>query len=315
MKKHSSWWRAKLWPCLICGFTLIELLVVIALIGVLVGLLLPAVQSSRSSARKVSCTNNLRQIGLAIANYQSGQKVYPPSCTDSISDTSSFSQPPRFEERMLSWMALILPYSEQADLADQIDFRIPTRWEASPWGANFRVGEHPVAMYRCPEFEGSRFVRHRIGGILVASSNYAAMGATTINDLWEERLEPNGAIIPGGKIKPTDITDGLSHTVFIVERREDGPTAAWIDGLTAAVVSVPYNAWAWQSARPDGPIALNFTPYYKPYADYGPSSMHPGGAYHLFGDGSTRFVRDEVSSRVYLAYTTRAGGEVIDETD
>src|SRR5262245_43065408 len=101
------------------GFTLIELLVVIAIIGVLVALLMPAVQASREAARRGSCANNMKQIGLAIAAYQLNKTVYPPSSTDEVSTLYN-----DLSRRNHSWMSLILPYMEETALSDKINFKI-----------------------------------------------------------------------------------------------------------------------------------------------------------------------------------------------
>jgi prepilin-type processing-associated H-X9-DG protein len=123
-------------------------------------------------------------------------------------------------------------------------------------------------------------------------------------------------IIPGGAVTPAQVTDGLSHTVLIVETREE-MLAAWADGMTAAVAALVYDR-----ARPpqyaDDQATLNFSPYFNDdgvLCKYGPSSMHPSGANHLFGDGSVRFVRDDVAPAVYKAFATRAGGETIDNAN
>ena len=102
------------------GFTLVELLVVIAIIGVLVALLLPAVQAAREASRRAACSNNLKQIGLAIANYQLSNKLYPPSSSDSLKNALDFSIDD-VGERRHSWASYILPHLEQTPLADSIN--------------------------------------------------------------------------------------------------------------------------------------------------------------------------------------------------
>ncbi|HEY2881112.1 MAG TPA: DUF1559 domain-containing protein, partial [Pirellulales bacterium] len=118
------------------------------------------------------------------------------------------------------------------------------------------------------------------------------------------------------KIRPADVTDGLSKTIFIAESREE-KMRVWIDGRVAANTALRYTGDdADSSVQPA--VSLNYTPYYNDgefFAAYGPSSTHPGGAYHLLGDGSVHFLLDSISATVYVALTTRAGGETIDHVD
>ena len=289
------------------GFTLVELLVVIAIIGVLVGLLLPAVQAARAAARRTSCTNNLKQIGLAIANYQLTHKFFPPSSSDGLENALSFDIDADDETRH-SWGSLILPFLESTALADRIN-----RAEHALVGTNQKVSATIVPDYRCPEYTGPEFskaIRYRNFDYECAIGNYVALGGSTVGNLWGVDLEPDGVIIPGGKIAPAEVTDGLSHTVFIVETREE-ILAAWADGLIAAASALVYDPLRHPQYARDQ-VSLNFAPYFDYFTDsaqYGPSSMHPGGTFHLFGDGAVRFVTDDVTKSVYVALATRAGEE------
>ena len=292
------------------AFTLVELLVVIAIIGVLVGLLLPAVQAARAAARRTSCTNNLKQIGLAIANYQLGHKFFPPSSSDNLKQQMDFYAHLTSETRH-SWGSLILPYLEFVSLADSID-----RSRHALHSKNMAAAATIVPTYRCPDYAGPDYSdAPRYSSRKCAIGNYMALGASTVGNLWGWDFDPDGSIIPGGEIAPSDITDGLSHTVFIVETREES-FSAWADGMFAAATALLYDRLQYPQYASEQK-SLNYAPYFEysyPFSvQYGPSSMHPGGAFHLFGDGSVRFIHDEIDADVYVALVTRAGEEAADD--
>jgi prepilin-type N-terminal cleavage/methylation domain-containing protein len=289
------------------GFTLVELLVVIAIIGILVALLIPAVQSSREAARRTACANNMKQIGLAIAHYQLAKEVYPSSNTDNL-----FTWDAAGTLRNHSWASLIMPYAELSSLNNTIDYSV-----SAMNAANATAAATIVPMYRCPSYIGPDFTTdvHYPPG-KYAIGNYVSLAASDIDHLWGVQLQPEGVIFPVSKIRPADVTDGLSKTVFIAESREE-KMRVWIDGRTAANTALPYDSTiAVPSTMPS--ISLNYTPYYNDgdiVSQYGPSSMHPGGAMHLYGDGSVHFLLDKLSVDVYVALCTRAGGEVTDHAE
>jgi prepilin-type N-terminal cleavage/methylation domain-containing protein len=286
------------------AFTLVELLVVIAIIGVLVALLLPAVQQAREAARRSSCQNNLKQIGLAIAQYQLSKSVYPSSNTDDV-----FNWDDGLSERNHSWASVIMPYIEESSLKDKINFKI-----SSMDPANQPAAGTIVSVYRCPSYTGPALTEdtHYPAG-KYAIGNYVSIGASDVDHVYAVSQKPEGVIFPVSKIKPKEVTDGLSNTMFIAESREE-KLRVWIDGRTGA-----YTALAYGNGFPifAQPIALNYTPYYvaEVKCAYGPSSMHPGGAHHLFGDGSVHFLLDTISKKTYVGLCTRAGGEILDNVD
>jgi prepilin-type N-terminal cleavage/methylation domain-containing protein len=294
------------------GFTLVELLVVIAIIGVLIALLLPAIQSAREAARRTACSNNTKQVGLAIASYQLAKGVFPASNSSELPASASTSDWQFFRNH--SWASVILPYAEEKSLHQLIDFS-----KSSLNKANASAASTIVRMYRCPSYAGPDFTTDAhyanfYPGNRFAIGNYVSFAASDVDHLFGV-AKPEGVIFPLSAIRPRDVTDGLSKTILIAESREE-KLRVWIDGIIAANTALRFSS----NGDPDvaSQISLNANPYYD-YEGivslYGPSSMHPGGALHLAGDGSVHFVRDTVSAAIYVALCTRAGGETIGHVD
>lgn len=289
------------------AFTLIELLVVIAIIAVLVALLLPAVQYAREAARRTQCRNNLRQMGIALLNYEGLHRTFPPSSTSQIDFGVWSANPTAYH--LHSWATFLLPYLDQGVLYGTINFNVSA---VAP--ANINQAATKLNVYRCPSFSGSDFSQSPQYTALspnFAIRNYAAMGATTVGRLWQNA---DGVICPRCSTRVRDVKDGMSNTIVIVETREPN-AAVWIDGGTAAVVARRY----MESNSPSfaGPEnSLNYKPYFVANgqgidAQFGPSSTHVGGALHLFGDGSVQFISQNINISVYDALTTYDGGEPV----
>jgi prepilin-type N-terminal cleavage/methylation domain-containing protein len=290
------------------GFTLIELLVVIAIVAVLVALLMPAVQQARESARRTQCLNNLKQLGLALHSYHDAQQVFPPSSTNDVEQGGWIGSP---ESRHLhSWCHMILPGLDQASLHQQLNFNL-----SSFHPANLPVGETQLAVFRCPTYSGAVTSPDanytRLGKYAI--TNYVAMGSTAVGVLYGQNsglFQPNGVIYPLSSTNARGVSDGLSNTLLLVETREQR-NAVRSDGGVMAVVALQYDEQ--NSPTYAGPgIALNHSPYFD-YLNitclWGPSSQHTSGANHLFGDGAARFLSQHISRSVYVAITTRYGGE------
>jgi prepilin-type N-terminal cleavage/methylation domain-containing protein len=288
------------------AFTLVELLVVIAIIGMLVALLLPAVQQAREAGRRASCANNLKQIGLAIAQYQLTKGVYPASNTNDV-----WGWDDGRSELNHSWASLIMPYVEESALKDKINFSI-----SAMETANQSAASTIVSIYRCPSYTGpsvTEDVHYPPGNYAIG--NYVSIGASDVDHVYAVSLKPEGVIFPVSKIKPKDVTDGLSKTMFIAESREER-MRVWIDGRTGAYTALAYGPGTINPFS--APVSLNYTPYYNDgdvKCLYGPSSMHPGGAHHLFGDGSVHYLLDSISKATYVGLCTRAGKEILDNVD
>ena len=298
------------------GFTLVELLVVIAIIGLLVALLLPAVQASREGGRRSQCLNNLKQLGLALQTYADSQHRLPSASTSPV-DAGVWDYAGNPAVHLHSWASLILPFLEDSSLHGIIDYHV-----SSLDPANRTTAAKVLSIYRCPSFDGfdySQEAKYLAIADNFAIRNYVAIGATDIGKLWgpgpDGKRRPDGTIYFQSETRLKDVTDGLSNTVVIAETREQN-AAVWIDGTGAAAVG---RRFAVDNVPSYGgnELSLNYEPYYQ-WGDstdsidslYGPSSMHPGLVGHLFADGSARFIADSIDRAVYDALVTRAGGEV-----
>jgi len=290
------------------GFTLVELLVVIGVICVLIALLLPAVQQVREAARRTQCRNNLKQIGLALHNYSAISRVLPPSSTSRI-DLGVWSPNPT-QYALHSWAGMLLPFVELQTIVLQVNYDVSA---LDP--LNKKAAAQIIAVYRCPSYTGTDYSNsafYQPFSTQYAIRNYAAMGATTVGKLY---LHPDGVFYAMSSTRIADIKDGTSNTIFITETREPD-AAVWIDGGTGSLAAHPYDP----TNPPDyalPQVGINYTPYFTPVdgqginCAWGPSSMHPGGVLHLFGDGSVHFIAPNIQPTVYDALVTPDGQETI----
>jgi prepilin-type N-terminal cleavage/methylation domain-containing protein len=300
------------------AFTLVELLVVIAVIGILMAVLLPAIQAARESARRSQCLNNLMQIGLALQSYSDSHHRLPPASTSAV-DVGIWNYETNPSIHVHSFASLILPFLEDSSLHASINYDVSA---LAP--ANRGPAAIVVPTYRCPSFAGlsySQEPKYLALSPTFAIRNYVALGATDIGKLWgpgpDGRRRPDGTIYFQSDTRLKDVSDGLSNTVVIAETREQN-AAVWIDGTGAAAVGRPFDVNRVPSYG-GASVSLNYVPYYQwgDAADsidslYGPSSAHPGVVGHLLADGSARFIADTIEPSVYDALITRAGGEVLD---
>ncbi len=186
------------------GFTLVELLVVIAIVGSLVALLLPAIQAARESSRRASCTNNLRQLGVALHNFHDAQHKFPPG---------RGAPPPK----VFSAFAFLLPYVEETSLHGLVDLsQAPTSITVAgvPYSgaANAKAASMVVPLLQCP----SDFSTGRVPGSTFAGTNYAANSGS--GSLSGNLNVADGVFFTGSSISFQNISDGSSHTVAIGER-------------------------------------------------------------------------------------------------
>lgn len=305
------------------GFTLVELLVVIAIIGILVALLLPAVQAARESGRRMQCSNNMKQMGLALQNYHDTFKAFPPGRWGS------------FPGQAYSYQSLILRFMEQKTIYDAIDFTVP-------WGhANNTVPRSThISTFLCPSDSQLRVPAGWAG------NNYFGNGGSNLEK--SQAAGANGLFYNKSDIRFSDITDGLSNTAAFSERLKgdfsnaiateksdlfgpSGPQPNTPDeamnacrAMNAADLSnqsrsssgapwlagSPDNVADYQHVAPPGDRSCAFPPNRSSWAA---NSLHPGGVNMVRCDGSVNFHSRTIDVLVWRALGSRSGGETVNE--
>ncbi len=310
------------------AFTLVELLVVIAIIGVLVALLLPAVQAAREAARRTQCVNNLKQIGVGFHNYHDTFGVLPPAYVIQPGG-GGVHGPPDPETRDAgpgwAWGALLLPFLEQSPLHAAFDFNLPC-WHAD----NASPARTQLSVFLCPSATGTnRPVDIRDGdGQTLATfgrSTYvlnAGRAAPWDFDVDSYQGIADGPLYRNSPTRFADVVDGLSNTVFAGEHHPLVSDKTWVGVVPGAEVC-PTPQFAFSYCEPagtlvnvhSGPAASEgyvIHPPNNPLAHVDAMyAQHPGGCNVLLGDGSVRFVSETINQLTWAALATRAGGEVI----
>ncbi len=294
------------------GFTLIELLVVIAILAVLAGILIPAVQSARESARRTQCSNNLRQTGIAVNLFAGAVGRLPASGRGTDFSVS----PPATVSSMHSLFTVLLPYLEEQALYDSIDRNIP--YHASP--ENLMATSKVVTTFLCPSesWRGATADEEGFG--------YTDYGSTAFVDLDPVTGRPNHATRACGalthvRLPVARISDGLSHTIAVAE--DAGRHGIMPIQETEPLTGNPRKFWRWvepaSSFGVSWPVNAHATPRGGPAdcawltTDCGPNQeifgFHVGGAYAVFCDTHVRFLDDSTEPRVLRALVTRAASD------
>jgi prepilin-type N-terminal cleavage/methylation domain-containing protein/prepilin-type processing-associated H-X9-DG protein len=313
------------------AFTLIELLVVIAIIAVLIGLLLPAVQAAREAARRAQCTNNMRQLGIALHNYHDAVGTFPPGYLSLVDPVTFDNDGPGW-----GWAARLMSQMEQTTLFASINF---VRGIEAPDNQTARLTV--VASLLCPSDAWRLNVFTVVDATTtgtnpgapicdVASSNYvASFGKGDPSSLYpyiadDDNRPPGrdngeGLFYRNRSARIAQITDGTSQTFAVGERSQNLSRASWTGAITGA--SVPIVALqAEHGLDPEGGGALVLAHTGEGHGPNAPSglahadqywSLHPGGAHFLFGDGSVHFIKELVGFTIFQSLATKAGGEVL----
>lgn len=304
------------------GFTLLELLVVVGIIGVLICLLLPAVQAAREAARRTHCANNLAQIGLALRSYESAHGSLPPG---SINATGPIRSKP--EGYHMGWLPQILPFLGESVAYRHLDFSV---------GAYHR-NNRAVRMFRSSMLCCASAPANQVIG-----TSYAACHHDVESPIDRDN---HGVFFLNSHVRSRQIPDGLSYTIFVGEQADDRPPLGWLSGTAATLrnTGTPLAHGVWKRGKAaDGeaweqePIGLDLsgetgdadkvenTPVVPsgppaPIADTpaqlhvgGFGSWHPGTSNFLFGDGAVRSLSHSIDPSVYQHLGHRADGELLE---
>ena len=287
------------------AFTMIELLIVVGIIGVLIALLLPAVQSAREQARRAQCVNNLTQLGIALANYASTHSVLPPGV---VNDQGPILNLPAGYHH--SWVVQILPYIDQNNLYNRFNF-VEGVYEPS----NDTAGDLGISTLMCPSSPDPR------------PGSYAGCHHDVDAPIDADN---HGVLFLNSRVRLGDIPDGAAYTIMLGEIRKIGPSLGWASGTRATLRNTgqPIN----------GPDALS--PYFPAYGRFSPqtssreetfdavktlaadglwpvklaggfASFHPGGSNFLFCDGAVHHLKTSIDQRIYRFLGNRDDGEAL----
>ena len=302
------------------GMTLIELLVVIAIIAVLIALLVPAVQKVREAASRTQCANNLKNLGLALHQYHDENKQFPPGAVGPVNGAF-------IGLKQHSLGSYLLPYLEQGDVCRM--YQLNCSWFDWP---NQPAVNTPLSIWQCPSAEPNRF---QDGALITvtpppvilfagqaACGDYAGMlqidPGLAATGLVDAVPNPGGVFPVNGTTRLLDIRDGTSHTIMMAECA--GRPRLWHRTTPVPNTWLSGGPWAsrgllWcRGATADGsafygPCAINCTNDREVY------SFHTGGANTVFADASVHFLRADLSIRVFARLVTRAGDEVVSDSD
>lgn len=300
------------------GFTLVELLVVIAIIGILIALLLPAVQAAREAARRTQCLNNLKQIGLAVHLHSEQKRVLPPGYTWRFGG-GQVAPPGTLNGDEATWITYLLPYMEQTSLYDLIDWTHTFGYGASD--PNAKITTVHLPLMNCPSNPRPPTALW-YGGY--ARGSYAANNGLGPQVEWNTGIQSRmaGVFYWNSSLSPAEIRDGLSNTALVSE------TCVVPGGDQRGVMHYPegsfyHHNYTPNSAVPDllrsgSCVDVPWAPCNEGFSHAGnraltatARSQHPGGVHLCLGDGRSQFVANSIDLKLWQALSTPTGGEVV----
>ncbi|QDV48092.1 DUF1559 domain-containing protein [Gimesia fumaroli] len=292
------------------GFTLIELLVVIAIIAILIALLLPAVQQAREAARRTQCKNNLLQLSLALQNYEMAFEVLPAGVYNPTGPIKNEAV-----GYHMGWLAGLMPFLDQQNMYRHIDFK-----QSVYAPVNQRVRSALIPVLRCPsDPNGSRTTSVTENNIEIYQTNYAACYNSVESPI---NVDNTGVMFLNSSISYDQITDGSSNTIFIGEQLFDKSDLGWMSGTRASLRNtgsfnqdLPKNMRGYYNASgnsaEDQDEAENKQPIDPLLKVSGFGSYHVGGANFAMGDGSVRFISENIDVELFEQLGNRADGKLI----
>jgi len=277
------------------AFTLVELLVVIAIIGILIALLLPAVQAAREAARRTQCINHLKQIGLAILNYESTHRVFPPSHT--------FPPSGQVWPKRHFLLTFVLPFVELQSVHDKYCWDV--HWSDA---LNKVATEVDLSVFLCPSAPRSRkwATDYAACDYLDSSASKPLIAGGQIADRgnWWGMLQSSSR----GPTCAASVLDGLSNTFLLFE--DGGRPQEWVAGRKTASSGVTGSRWADNDAEFYIDIICNGASMIDCTNDNEIYSFHPGGCNFAYGDGSVHFHPESIRAETFVSLFTCAAGDI-----
>jgi prepilin-type N-terminal cleavage/methylation domain-containing protein len=278
------------------GFTLVELLVVIAIIGILVALLLPAIQAAREAARRTSCLNNVTQLGLAVHHYEFNLESLPPGVTDA-------KGPIRNEPQGLhvSWLVKILPYIEERNMYRKFD------QSAGAYAAtNAEVRATRLAIAICPSYPGEEVIKDNTIAITTYAGCYHDVEAPI-------DVDNHGLLFLNSHVRFDEIYDGSTNTLLLAEKLVPATDLGWVSGTRATLrntsrLEIAQPQFAVEIADEDETTSVDVA---ESLFVGGFGGHHPGVLNAAFADGSTRAISEDIDPAVWRLLGNRADGEIV----